>query len=234
MACSFDGCDKKVLAKGLCSGHYMQQWEGRELRQLQKREPGRKCSVEGCQRANYAKGLCNAHWQQSRKDPTLLPLREPGPEFCLHPGCDRVTASREYCQGHWKQIKRGEAPHDLEARMSQVGLTCYHPHCSDDAKAHGLCGRHSYLAGRFNLDEEAVRSLFLDARCAICGTSDPGPKSFHVDHDHSCCPQSGSCGACVRGLLCGKCNAGLGFFRDSTKFLESAVRYLNDWQAHAA
>lgn len=32
--CSFEGCDKAALAKGLCQGHYQQQWKGQELRPL--------------------------------------------------------------------------------------------------------------------------------------------------------------------------------------------------------
>jgi hypothetical protein len=56
--------------------------------------------------------------------------------------------------------------------------------------------------------------------CAICGQP-PGEAKFqrmHVDHDHV----SGD----VRGILCGKCNVGLGSFCDSQKILLRAAKYL--------
>jgi len=63
--------------------------------------------------------------------------------------------------------------------------------------------------------------------CAICGTSEPrGRGRFHVDHDHSCCPGKKSCGKCIRGLLCGNCNPGLGAFSDNPDLLIAAAAYL--------
>lgn len=58
--------------------------------------------------------------------------------------------------------------------------------------------------------------------CAICAQ----PGKLNIDHDHSCCPGSYSCGKCVRGLLCDDCNRGLGIFRDDPQLLDSAKRYL--------
>lgn len=58
--------------------------------------------------------------------------------------------------------------------------------------------------------------------CAICPTLEPD----HVDHDHSCCPGPRSCGKCVRGVLCGNCNRGLGQFKDDPDRLRRAVGYL--------
>ncbi len=64
--------------------------------------------------------------------------------------------------------------------------------------------------------------------CAICGTLEPGGKGrFHVDHDHSCCPTEKTCGKCVRGLLCHKCNVRLVHFE--SEWRKKAEAYLEVW-----
>lgn len=63
-----------------------------------------------------------------------------------------------------------------------------------------------------------------DGRCAICRTSNPGKKAWHVDHNH----ENGD----VRGLLCSDCNLTLGKINDSVEVLYSMIRYLKPagWQ----
>lgn len=81
---------------------------------------------------------------------------------------------------------------------------------------------------RYHLTPDDIIDLLLsqDNRCAICKTSDSGRRKWHVDHDHSCCPGQNTCGMCVRGLLCGKCNAGLGMFKENIDSLNNAINYL--------
>lgn len=64
--------------------------------------------------------------------------------------------------------------------------------------------------------------------CACCGATSSGGSSetFHIDHDHSCCPGKRSCGKCIRGLLCNRCNLLLGVARDDVDVLKAAIEYL--------
>ena len=74
----------------------------------------------------------------------------------------------------------------------------------------------------YGLDRPAYQTM-LDSQsgaCAIC-RSLPGTGShecLHVDH----CHVSGA----VRGLLCGRCNRGIGCFLDNPEYLSSAILYL--------
>ena len=54
-------------------------------------------------------------------------------------------------------------------------------------------------------------------RCLICNR--PEKWELRVDHDHI----TGK----VRGLLCHKCNSGLGMFNDDLGLLQTAVHYLS-------
>ena len=79
----------------------------------------------------------------------------------------------------------------------------------------------NYLAlrlSRYGLSVEHYQ-VMLDAqnnKCKICEHS--FDKTPHVDHCHT--------SGIVRGLLCDKCNVGLGSFKDNPENLEKAANYL--------
>lgn len=81
---------------------------------------------------------------------------------------------------------------------------------------------------RYGVTRERYEALLAeqDHRCAICRTDSPGAKAWKIDHDHACCPGNKSCGSCVRGLLCNRCNVGIGMLGDNPEVLFSAAAYL--------
>ena len=65
------------------------------------------------------------------------------------------------------------------------------------------------------LEEYDGMVIMQNGRCAICGRGD---EQLGVDHDHS----TGT----VRGLLCQRCNGGIGFLQDNPDLTQKATDYL--------
>ena len=78
--------------------------------------------------------------------------------------------------------------------------------------------RQRRLKYEYNITEDQLDNLYLNQQnhCAICKQE----KKLVIDHCHT----NGN----VRGLLCSKCNLGLGHFKDNTEYLEAAIKYLNE------
>lgn len=65
-------------------------------------------------------------------------------------------------------------------------------------------------------------------RCAICQRATGASKKLAVDHNHSCCSTTPTCGTCNRGLLCATCNKTLGHYRDDPAAFARAAEYLRN------
>lgn len=68
------------------------------------------------------------------------------------------------------------------------------------------------------LDDYRQMLAMQNFGCAICGAGPSPKRRLSVDHDH----KTGK----VRGLLCGKCNSGLGFFKENVGIVDSLKRYV--------
>lgn len=84
-------------------------------------------------------------------------------------------------------------------------------------------GFNAHLLRKLNKTEEdyvALREL-QNGRCAICGrlSNNKHTDKLYWDHDHETNEP--------RGLLCSRCNSGLGFFSDNLELILKAAEYLN-------
>lgn len=80
------------------------------------------------------------------------------------------------------------------------------------------CERLKHKLSKYKLSEREYQQFVrqADGCCEIC--KEFAFSRLVIDH----CHQTGA----VRGLLCYRCNMGLGFFRDSPGVLENATKYL--------
>ena len=159
------------------------------------------------------------------------------------------VCSRTYVIERWRQKNPGR-PRRLKYAKDAVAKVCaacqsVKPLDEFHRTQHGACGRkaicktctiaqrdplmsrRSLLKNKYGLTLAGYEAMLFkqDGKCAICGSTSPGPteKHFHIDHDHV----TGQ----VRGLLCELCNVGLGHFGDSPERLEMAAIYLRSFPA---
>lgn len=92
---------------------------------------------------------------------------------------------------------------------------------------HALYVKKAQLKIRYGLTYEQYLDMFKtqNNQCAICGYKHKEEykgtqKSLCVDHNHKT--------QYVRGLLCKRCNVGLGYFNDDPMLLEKAINYIRN------
>lgn len=79
------------------------------------------------------------------------------------------------------------------------------------------------LKKAYGITEETFEALVQSqgGKCAICrDVLKREKRGTHIDHDHAT--------GAIRGILCVKCNAGLGQFKDDPERLQAAARYILD------
>jgi hypothetical protein len=116
----------------------------------------------------------------------------------------RVASSRRFYERHRDKIlKKGNRDYALNREAGIVR------------------SRRSFLKRAYGITLEEYQAMLVaqDNKCALCGDEFDGD-SLKACLDH--CHTTGK----NRGLLCSRCNWGIGLFKDSTERLRKAISYL--------
>jgi hypothetical protein len=90
--------------------------------------------------------------------------------------------------------------------------------CKDNPEQHIKSQRKADYKRRYGITDSCEKLLAeQNGVCAICG-GNRSTRELGIDHDHN----TGD----IRGMLCGPCNLGLGYFADNSEFLKAAINYL--------
>lgn len=74
---------------------------------------------------------------------------------------------------------------------------------------------------KYGLSKEDYYNLLANG-CEACGAVD----NLVVDHDHSCCKPGVTCGNCIRGALCRRCNIAEGLFKNDPENIKNLLVYI--------
>lgn len=161
------------------------------------------CSVEGCGKPVQARGWCKGHYKSMYWNHTPQ-AKQYQKEFRARP--EILEYKKLWARKAENQPKR------IEAKLvSRYGIT----RAEYDARL-------EQNEFKCEICAQPVKSQFAPRDVSRNG---PDRDVVHVDHDHV----TGR----VRGLICGGCNNGLGYFRDSPEFLAAAIAYLEQANAGA-
>lgn len=228
--CAVEGCDKTNNAsRGMCHKHY---WRQRKFGDAgipvlrERKVPGKpapECLITGCENPRKVRDWCQPHYNQWNRNPASLgePIKVYGKTTA------RDASGNKHCRtcGEWKPEQAFASSSGkvdgLQARCRECSARIY--------RGRAEIVRDKMREQRFGINRQAF-DLLLSSQggaCAICLSPEPGGSYWCVDHDHACCPSSDkTCGQCVRGILCGRCNSGIGHLRDDIAILQASIDYL--------
>lgn len=176
-----------------------------------------KCSAKLCSNESVSKGFCDKHYRRFKKYGNEEYVTIHQKKQCSAESCNRNSVSKGFCDKHYRRyLKHGDPNYEI-VRITE----CMFEDCNEKSIAKKMCYTH-YHANRQKIILTEEDKKYIDDHnglCDICGNSkNYSNKKLSKDHDH----QTGH----FRGMLCTKCNLGLGKFSDSPELLIRAAEYI--------
>ena len=168
------------------------------------------CTEIGCERGLVSRGYCDRHYRFHKRDGTLPPIQT----HCSQDGCASRLSARGLCARHYTKAKI--------LGLIESSSTCRVTNCDNPVASRYMCQNHYGVANCYTLTVIQL-DWMLRTPCEIC--EEPLSRVF-IDHDHSCCAGGKSCGGCIRGSLCHKCNVSIGLMNENPRRMAHAYLYL--------
>jgi len=141
---------------------------------------------------------------------------------CSVSGCTNRHYAKDMCRNHYTRMQRNGSLYSLNEIVEDGKIYKY-------AKKEITYRREYMLMYQYKMTKERYEELKA-LGCNICGEYQE--RNLHVDHDHSCCNGKVTCGNCVRGVLCNRCNQTVGKYesgdiREDNPLISKIKEYLN-------
>lgn len=114
---------------------------------------------------------------------------------CSVENCQKTHYAKTYCRMHYARYQRFGT---TERKNKPVGKDNIYYFNGKKYSNRAYFLKYKYRLEMSEYTERAANG------CEICG--DKPNNSLHVDHDHNCCNGQITCGKCVRGIICNRCN----------------------------
>lgn len=150
-------------------------------------------------------------------------------------GCNTTKPITEFCKDKYditgytyrcKECRRKQSykwAHENPDKVKEANLKNRQKRKEFYSSPDGIISsRKTHLKRKYgiSLDEYNVQLEKQEFKCALCGGNETHDKHKVLAVDH--CHKTGK----IRGLLCFKCNSGLGSFNDDINLLIKAITYL--------
>jgi len=138
-------------------------------------------------------------------------------------------ACREYNERNREKRREQARAYYQNNKIARIAQSkVYYEKNKEKLRAYGrergrTVGYDRRLMTLYNLSKEDRQRILViqNYKCAICGKPEGlGKDRLDLDHNH----KTGE----PRGLLCGICNAGIGFLLDSVELMKKAIEYLEE------
>jgi hypothetical protein len=149
--CSVEGCQKPILAQGLCQNHYQ---TARKDGRIKMNRPAvvnsGGCKVDGCEKVAIGRGYCSAHYNKFLKYGNPLGFHGWKKEIiesqeyrkCSVEGCEGLGRTKGLCPAHYQRfLKHGDPTVGGVMRFKRPSK-CSVEGCGKAEMAQGYCAAH--------------------------------------------------------------------------------------------